>query len=446
MTVQKPIVNGAVPAPDHLPLKGIRILDVTVVWAGPYGTMQLADWGAEVIRIESIKHFATSTRGTMARPPKEFVGLRNTGFGYPDDEPGERPWNRNAIFNSHARNKLSMTVDMTSPEGQKVFEKLLAVSDGVIENNVSISMEKLGVTWERVSKINPQIVMVRMPAFGVEGPYKNYRTWGNHMEALAGHPLLRAYPDEDPSKGPSGVPSDAAGGIGGALAFVMGLRYRKKTGKGIFIEAPTAENFVPLLGDFVMDYTMNGRVHTQLGNQDLYMAPHQAYRCQGEERWIAIACRTDAEFQKLCEVMGKPGLAKDERFCNSLDRWKNRRALDGIIQEWTLTQEARPLMERLQAAKVPAGMVMDESDVLADPHVKARGFFQKVTHPEAGTHLNPTFAWKMSKTPNEIRRYAVRLGEDNEYVYKKVLGFSDEEYRKFEEAGHVGMDYLPNVP
>ena len=428
-----------------LPLEGLRILDITVVWAGPYATMHLADWGAEVIRIESLQHFATSTRGQMARPPKALVALRNTGMGYPDDEPGERPWNRSAIFNTISRNKKSMTVDMTRPEGREVFDRLIRESDGLLENNVSISLERLGITWERLSKINPRLIMIRQPAFGIEGPYMNYRTWGNHMEALVGHPLLRAYPDEDPSRGPSGVPSDAAGGIGGALGFLMGLRYRNRTGKGVLIELPTAKNFVPLLGDFVMDYTMNGRVQTQLGNQHPFMAPHEAYRCSGKERWITIACRNDADFQRLCDVMGAEGLAQDPRFRDSLSRWRNRKELDGIISQWTATQEARPLMERLQAAHVPAGMIMDESDVHADPHVKERGFFQEVTHPEAGTHRNPTFGFRLSRTPNSIRRAAPLLGQDNEYVYKELLGYTDQEYKRFEETGHVGMDYDPSV-
>ncbi|MDA1095904.1 MAG: CoA transferase [Chloroflexi bacterium] len=430
-----------------LPLEGLRILDITVVWAGPYGTMHLADWGAEVIRIESTQHFATSTRGTMARPPKAMVAMRATAMGYPDDEPGERPWNRNAIFNTVGRNKKSVTFDMTKPEGQAIFERLVRESDGLVENNVAISMERLGVTWERLSAINPRIILVRQPAFGIEGPYKNYRTWGNHMEALIGHPYLRSYPNEDPARGPSGVPSDAAGGVSGALAFLMGVRYRNKTGKGVMIEGPTAENFVPLLGDYVMDATMNGRVYTQQGNQHPYFAPHQVYRCRdGErERWLTIVCRSDAEFQVLCDVMGAPGLALDPRFQGSLSRWKHRTELDALIAQWTADQDARELMIRLQGAGIAAGMVMDEAEVLADPQVNERGFFQTVTHPEAGTHRNPTFGFKLSKTPNEIRRHAVLLGQDNEYVYKEVMGYTDEEYKHFEEAGHIGMDYAPGV-
>ncbi|MDA1096692.1 MAG: CoA transferase [Chloroflexi bacterium] len=441
-------MNKQSPKSNDLPLAGIRVLDLTVVWAGPYATMQLADWGAEVIRIETRYHFAATTRGMIAHPPRDSAMVRqNGGMGYPDDDPGDRPWNRSAVFNAHGRNKLAMTVDMTRPEGREVFEALIRVSDGLIENNAPTNMERLGITWERLSAINPRFILVRQPAFGLDGPYKNYRTWGNHMEALSGHPLIRAYPDEDPSRGASGVPADAAGGIGGAMAFMMGLRQRERTGKGMQIEIPSAENFVPFLGDFIMDYTMNGRVHTQLGNEDLAMAPHQAYRCQGDERWIAIACRDDADWRGLCGVMGAPNLAEDPRFRNSLDRWEHRRELDVIISQWTATEDAGDLMRRLQAAGVPAGQVLDERDAFQDTHHRARGFWQSLEHPEIdGPREHAGLFFQLSDIPNRLRRAAPRLGEDNEYVYKKVLGFSDEKYREFEAVGHIGMDYDPSVP
>ncbi|MSQ40626.1 MAG: CoA transferase [Dehalococcoidia bacterium] len=429
-----------------LPLEGVRILDLTVVWAGPYGAMQLADWGAEVIRIESINHFANNTRGQMARPPKAMMALRAGGMGYLHNDPGERPWNRYSTFNASSRNKLSMTVDMTRPEGQEIFNRLVRVSDGLVENNVPVSMDRLGITWERLSALNPRFVMVRQPAFGLDGPYQEYRTWGNHMEAIAGHPLLRGYPGQDVSQSPSGVPSDAAGGVGGAMAFLMGLRYRKRTGQGVMIEVATAENFVPFLGDYIMDYTMNDRVSIQQGNQHFAWAPHQAYPCQGDDKWVAIVCRDDAEWQQLCTVMAVPDLAQDTRFRDSLSRWNNRDALDQIIAQWTRPQGASDVMHRLQAAGVPAGAVMNEADALADPQLRARGLFQTVTHPEAETQEQVGPLFRMGKTTNPIWRHAPRLGEDNEYIYKKVLGYSDAEYHRLEGEGHIGMDYDPSVP
>ena len=416
---------------EFLPLDGIRVLDITVVWAGPYGTMQLADWGAEVIRVESTKYFAATTRGQMARPPKEIVlaQARSGGMGYPDNEAGDRPWNRTAVFNAHGRNKRSATIDLTSPEGQEAFEKLVSVSDALVENNVPISMEKWGITWERLSKINPRLIMVRMPAFGLDGPYKNYRTWGNHMEALAGHPLIRAYPDLSPEYAPAGVPADAAGGIGAAFALTLGLRYRRRTGKGLLIEAATAENFVPLLGEFVMDYTLNNRTWTHVGNEHRTNAPHNVYRSQGEDAWVTIAIWNEIQWHALCRTMRMEALADDPRFATMASRHENRRDLDAVITSWTTTRQPHWLVERLQQAGVPSGVVMNERDALEDRHLAERGFFRWLDHPEAGRYRHVGPVWKAGATPNDTpRRHAPLLGEDNEYVYKSLLGYTDAEY------------------
>ena len=429
-----------------LPLEGVRIVDLTVVLAGPYATLQLADWGAEVIRVESTQHFAAETRGAIARPSPDLVeAMANQGAGYPDGVAGERPWNRYSSFNSHSRNKLSMTVDLTTPEGQEVLEQLVAQADGLIENNLPANIEKLGVTWERLSKINPRLVMLRMPAFGLEGPYRGYRTFGHHMEALAGHPIIRTYPDLGLEYIPIGIPSDAASGMASAMAFTMGLRYRDRTGKGLLVELSTAENFVPLIGEFVMDYTMNGRLWSQMGNDHWWIAPHNVYRCHGEDRWVTIAARTEDEWRALCSAIGRDDLASDPRFADMASRHENRRELDAIIGEWTATKAPHWVMERLQARGVPAGVVMNASDALHDPHLAARGFFQEVPHPEAGTYRYPVRAWRASRTPHVTARHAPLLGEDNEYVYRELLGFDDERYREFEDAGHIGRDYIDSI-
>ncbi|MBI2857136.1 MAG: CoA transferase [Chloroflexi bacterium] len=421
-------------------------MDLTVVWAGPYATMQLADWGAEVIRIESTRHFpATGTRGPVAHPSKAMV-LASLGSGYPDNEAGNRPWNRNAVFNAHARNKLSMTVDLTRPEGQEVLDKLVQISDGLIENNAPASMDGLGITWERLSKINPRLIMLRMPAFGLDGPYRDHRMWGNHVEALLGHFLLRAYPNEDLNRSPIGIPSDPASGLGAAIGFLAALRYRRRTGAGTLVEVALAENFLNFLGDFLMDYNMNGRVAAQLGNDHPYFAPHNVYPCAGDDRWITIACRNDEEWRALRAVLGDPDKLSDPRFHDAVSRWHGRQTLDVLLAEETHTWDARQLMTRLQSVRVPAGVVLNEKDALEDPHLRARGFFERLTHPEAGTfdYVGPLF--RMKETPNPLRRYAPRLGEDNEYVYKTLLGFSPEQYHHFEEIGHIGMDYDPSIP
>ena len=431
---------------ERLPLEGVRILDFTVVFAGPYSTMHLAEWGAEVIRVESLHHFASNTRGTVARPPASLIeAQKRIASAYPDDEAGERPWNRAGTFNHHARNKLSMTVDLTRPEGQEVLHRLVEVSDGLMENNLPPNIEKHGVSWEQLGAVNPRLVMVRIPAFGIEGPYRGYRTFGHHMEALAGHPAIRSYPDLSYEYAPTGVPSDAASGVGSAYALLMGLRYRERTGKGLMVELATAENFVPLLGEFVMDYTMNGRTWEKMGNDHPWLAPHNVYPSYGLDHWVTIAVRNEEEWRRLCDAMRRNDLVDDPRFRDMASRHANRRELDAIIAEWTSIRDARWVMQRLQYEGVPAGAVMNDADAYEDRHHEARGFFQTVPTPEAGTHRQVGRAWKASATPEPPARHAPLLGEHNEYVYRELLGFSDAEYRRFEELGHIGTEYDPSV-
>ncbi len=441
--------RGAGWTSGDLPLKGVRIVDFTVVLAGPYGAMQLADWGAEVIRVESTQHFASATRGLLARPPQEFVDAMaqaGAGIGYPDNTAGERPWNRGSVFNSHARNKLSMTVDLTRPEGQEVLHRLVEISDGLMENNLPPNIERQGVSWDALSAVNPNLVMVRIPAFGIDGPYRAYRTYGNHMEAIAGHPAIRSYPGLSLEYAPLGVPSDAASGMGNAYAFMMGLRQRERTGKGLLVEVATAENFVPLIGEFIMDYSMNGRLWEQMGNDHWWLAPHNVYRCRGDDAWVTIAVTNEAQWPLLCEAIRREDLADDPRFADMAARYQHRRELDAIIGEWTAERDARWVAQRLQFDGIPAGAVMSEVDAYEDRHLHERGFFQEITHPEAGTHQHVGPAWTASGTPHPPPRHAPLLGQDNEYVYKELLGFSDADYRRFEEMGHIGDEFIPSIP
>ncbi len=432
----------------RLPLEGLRILDFTVVLAGPYSTMQLADWGAEVIRVESLQHFAPSTRGQVARPPRELaVALANgtSGLGYPDDDPGEHPWNRASHFNHHAHGKRSMTVDLSRPEGRAAFERLVALSDGLIENNLPPNIEKQGITWERLSQINPRLIMVRVPGFGLTGPYRTLRSMGHFMEAVAGHPAIRTYPDLSLEYIPLGVPSDAASGIGAAFAFMMGLRYRAQTGQGLLIEQATAENFVPLIGEFIMDYSMNGRLWSQMGNDHFWLAPHNVYRCKGDDRWVTLAVRDEAQWRELCAIMRRDDLLTDPRFADAASRYAHRRALDACIGEWTAERDPYWVMQRLQRAGIAAGVVMNEADVYNDLQHAARGFWQPIAHPETGTQLHVGRAWRASGTPHPPPRHAPLLGEDNAYVYRELLGFSPEEYDRFVELRHIGTEYEPSV-
>ena len=433
----------------RLPLEGVRVLDLTVVWAGPYGAMFLADWGAEVIRVESCQVPAPHTRGPgqMVRPSREYLlAQKLPANAYPDWEPGARPWNRYSLFNSHARNKLSMTVDLRRPEGRDVFFRLVSISDVVVENNAPSTMEKLGVTYEALRQHNPTVIMVRMPAYGLTGPYREYRAFGIHVEGVVGHTWCRGYPDLDPSRQGEVVASDAAAGISAALAVLLALRHRRRTGQGQLVEVPLAENFIPYMAEPLLEYLLNGRLLGRRGNRHPWMAPHGTYPCQGQDEWVVLAVASDGEFRRLCEVMGQPHLAQDPRFADSLSRWRNQDALDPVIAQWTRGLTPREVAEALQRVGIAAGPVLKAKALLEDPHLCARGFFQPLAHPDCGTHLYPGPLWRMAGVPNPLRAPPCRLGEHNEYVYQGLLGTTMEEYARLEQAGHLGMDYPSEVP
>ena len=285
-------------------LRGVRVLDLTQVWAGPHATMFLADWGAEVIRIESTHWFVGGTRGQMVHPPKEAVLLQK-GYlcAYPDWEPEPNPWNKFPMFQSHARNKLSMTLDLRRPDGLEILWDLARTADVLIENNAKETMDGLGVTYDAVRRVRPDIIMIRMPGYGLTGEYEEWRAFGPQMEAVAGHTSLWGYTDLDTSNRNNTFVADAGSGMTAAAAALMALLHRQRTGEGQFIELDQTENVATFLGEAFADYTMNGRVPTTLGNRHPTMAPHGAYPCDGEDEWLAVSVSTDAEWRGLCAAM-----------------------------------------------------------------------------------------------------------------------------------------------
>ena len=448
----------------QLPLHGLRVLDITVVWAGPHCTQLLAEWGAEVIRLEPLSPPQPNTRGAENRVTKEQVLAARAGggiylYGFPDFDPGERPWNRSPAFNSHARNKRSMTVNVATPEGREVFLDMVRAADVVVENNVPETVERAGFTYADLAVANPAIILLRMPAYGLSGPYKNYRSFGTHMEGMTGHHYLRSYPNLDPSMVNDAFTVDAASGVVGAFAVMAALRHRRRTGEGQLIELAQAENFLSYLGEYVLDYTMNGRSPEPQGNHHPCHSPHGVYPCryrpafpdrpderpeEGGDRWIAIDVATDAEWQRLVAVMGEPEWTGDPRFATTLGRWQHRDKLNEQLSGWTRTQDDRELFLRLQEAGVTAGPVQNERDAHACPQLLSRGFFETMSHPQVGTHTYPGLNIRMAGTPNHAgRRFPCLLGQDNDYVYHDLLGVEQAKYDRLVELGQIGEDYPP---
>ena len=438
--------GGVEPRTGALPLEGVRVLDLTIVWAGPYCTSFLADMGAEVIRIESTQTFPPApTRGARARPNKQQ--LDDTALylgGLPGRVPGARPWNRIPLFNAHARNKLSMTVDLLRPEGQEVLDRLVAVSDVFVENNPTRTMERLSISYERLSAINPRIIMLRMPAYGNSGPYKNHRGFGLHMDSVVGHTMLRGYADMDVSSVTPVLVCDAAGGTHGAFAVLAALNHLERTGEGQLIELAQAEAFIPMLGAHFMDYSMNGRNGGTRGNRHPH-AIQGCYPCEGSDRWVVVTLYDEQDWRRFIAALGEPAWTRDAAFADHESRLRNQDGLDVRIAEWTSERGHVDVMEALQAAGVAAGAVLDQADAYADTQLRESGFFQEAHQEDTGTHLYPGAPYRRSGAYPRFRRGPVRLGEDNEYVYKRLLGYSDDEYARLEAEGHVGMDYDESI-
>ena len=425
-----------------LPLEGIRVIAITLVWAGPYAAQNLADWGAEVIKVEPLSVLQPQTRGFSTHLTKEDVVKRKSwGVAYPDWDPGTRLWNRSPHFNVHARNQLSVTIELRTPEGKEAFDKLIAVSDVLIENNVPETATKLGLQYERLSKINPGLVMVRMPGFGIDAPYSSYRGLGSHSDGISGHTWIRGYEDLDVQVREDVYYSDSASGVMGAVAAMMGLRHRARTGRGQMIEMPLIENFTAYMGDSIMDYTMNRRSQRTLGNRHRHLAPHGCYPCKGDDNWMVIAVSNEDEWQSLRHAMGDPDWVQDDKFATESSRYRNQVDLDRHIAEWTKTVDKQEASHLLQSRGIAASAVHNQREVYENPHYKEREFFHEVTQAETGTHLYPGMNGHLARTPNAIRLPPARLGEHNEYVYKEVLGYSDADYKRLEELGQIGMDY-----
>ncbi|MBI4216613.1 MAG: CoA transferase [Chloroflexi bacterium] len=444
-----------------LPLEGIRIADLTGVWAGTVAMLHLADMGAEVIRVESTQTWQTFTRGSFARPRKEVVARGDIGnMCYVNRDPGPRPWNRWAFHNSHARNKLGMTVDLRKPEGMEVLKRLVKVSDVVAENSQAEVMEKLGITYEMLKEVNPEIIYMRMPGYGTWGPYKEYRAYGANLEDAIGHSSLRGYPDLSPSeRTPTVLFSDGAG-VAGAFVVLAALYYRKHTGKGIYVEAAQAENVIPCLGQAIMDYTMNERVLDTVGNrhttaiQGCYPARRalsevapgaKPDRADLHQNWVVLTISNDAEWLGLVRAMDNPGWAEGPKFVDQMSRRQHHDEIDEGISAWSSQHHDYEIFHRLQREGVPAGPVLSGWAISNDQHMRARGFFKEIHQEECGTHRYPGWSAQFSETPIRVRYPPVRLGEHNEYVYKELLGYSDEDYKEMERLGHIGMDFAPHI-
>jgi len=411
----------------RLPLHGIRVLDLTAAWAGPYATRLLADMGAEVIKVEGVGNW-DFIRSFTGQPPTV-----------------ERVWDKSPFFNHLNRNKYGCVLDLSKEKGRELFLGLVEVSDVVIENFRAEVMDNLGLSYDVLARANPYAIVVSMPGHGKTGPERNFPAYGTSVDQLSGLCHLSGYADGPPQK--TGISyGDPMAGIAAAGAVALALWDRRRTGRGQYIEVAQRENLINAIGEYIVSYSMNGREPARNGNRHSSMAPHGCYPCAGaqaggrppDDQWVTIACEDDSQFVALCVAMGQPELAADARFADVVSRYRNQDALDGLVSDWTRERAKEEVSEALQAAGVPASPVLSVPEVFADPHLRSRGFYESVSHSVAGVWEMEGPHWRLSESPGHIRLPAPAFGEHNSYVLGELLGLSAEEIAALEREGVTG--------
>lgn len=399
----------------RLPLDGIRVTDFTWAWAGPYCTLQMAHLGAEVIRIESQKRMCVS----RAIP------------SFADDLPGP---NRAGYFNQYNQGKKSLQLDLGRPEAVEIAKKLVAKSDIVVQNFSVGAIDRMGLGYETLTQIKPDIIMISICGYGQTGPERQYMGYGPASVPLAGISSLTGYRGIGPAE--VGISyGDPNAGIFGAFAAMAALAYRQRTGKGVHVDLALWEALLVLMPEGLMDYAMNKTQPERDGNRDRWMAPHGCFKCQGDaDKWVTIICGTEGEWQALCQEMGKPELATDKRFVNVVARKANEDALEESISAWTKDRDRWEVTEALQKAGVAAFPAMSNKDLATSPHLTARGYLVQKEHPEVGTRIHAGIPWHLSSTPCEVRAAAPLRGQHTDYVLRDVIGLSEAEVQKLRDG------------
>jgi crotonobetainyl-CoA:carnitine CoA-transferase CaiB-like acyl-CoA transferase len=411
----------------------LRVLDLSMFWAGATCAELLGELGMEVIKIESCQH----------PDPDRIV---TQGLLYLNNELGDAPWNRGMINLRRHRNKLGITLDLSHAEGRDIFLRLVEMSDIVVENFRMGVMEKLGIDYDVLRNINPKIILLSVSSQGETGPE---RTYGSNAEILAFTSGVRSISDYENEIGmftATNIPDPLSGTV--SAGFALGaLRHRRKTGKGVHVVISQRELLTGCIGDVVMDYSMNGRIPQPEGNTHPFYAPHGCYPCKGQDSWIALVVKDDDEWERFCEAMGIAELAKDSRFVGGLNRWRHRAEIDKVIDSRTIAYERKELMDFLQKKGVTASALLSVPDLMENAHLKERGYWDTIEDPRPGfgTYICKGKGFTLSRVPMKTNGRAPDLGEHNRYVYGELLGMSDAEIETLEMKEVIGTVPTPDV-
>jgi crotonobetainyl-CoA:carnitine CoA-transferase CaiB-like acyl-CoA transferase len=387
------------------PLAGIRVIDFGQVILLPFATRWLAWLGAEIVLIESRKRaFQRVT------PP------------FAHNNPGP---NTGARFNTMNNNKLGCTLNLKAPEALELVKRLIAKSDVVTENFSTGTMEKLGLGYETLKRINPSLIYLSASAFGRTGEWSDYIGYHSSVNAFSGFAQITGYENGHPRLLGAVLP-DTIGGIYITFALLLSLYHRRRTGEGAYVDFSMLEGMLTLMPQPIIDYTLNGKEWGRVGNRDAVKVPHGIYRCKGDDQWLAISVSSQAEWQRFCMAIGHREWTQDPRFVDETCRQEHAAELDRFIESWSIIQDADAAAKQMQDVGVAAGAALSVAQLLSDKQLNDRGFVVDIDHPEAGPRKTVGLPWKIGGTPAADYRHSPLLGESNDYVFKVLLGLSDD--------------------
>ncbi len=413
---QTPPVRGE--CRSTMPLEGLRVLDMTAWVAGPLAAHFLAVLGADVIHLESVTH---------------LDGMRATGGSLAGRYP--QWWECSSQFLSVNTDKRDMTIDLQSPRGRKLFDRLVRWADVVIENFTPRVMDNFGFTWEALHAINPRLIMVRMPAFGLDGPWREWTGFAQTMEQATGLAWVTGHRDDQPriQRGPC----DIVSGVSAVFSTLVALEVRASQGEGVHVESTMVEAALNAAAEQIVEYGKYGRVMSRQGNRSLWAAPQGLYRTQ-DEQWLAVSVETDGQWAALCSVLGTTAWAADVSLSTLAVRRDREDELDPVIAQWVAGRDALTAVQALVAAGVPAGTVVDQRRLTAHPQFAARGFFEELGHPVVGRQPVPGIPVRFSSVHRWMQRHAPTLGEHNYQILEEVLGLVGADIKALEVDGVIG--------
>ncbi|MCK8785966.1 CoA transferase [Roseomonas sp. NAR14] len=421
----RPVTPQAARPAGALPLAGLRVVDLSMGWAGPLCTRQLADLGTEVIKVEACQ-YPDWWRGVDPRPA--FFESRQ--------------YERDLRFCVLNRNKRGITLDLTDPEGAALLRQLVRGADAVVENYAREVLPKLGLDYKVLSAERPDLVMLSMPAFGGEGPWRDARAYGSTLEHASGLPSVSGEPDWPPTTNQLAY-GDPIGGLNGAAALLAALLYRQRTGEGQHIDLAQVECLFPLVAPWIVAQSATGSPGPRWGNRHPTQAPHGCFPC-GDGEWLAVAVTDDAAWARLCDAIGRPDLGADPALATLDGRRTREGALEAAIADWTRRHDSDAAMQALQAAGIAAGTVRWPTRLREDPHLLARGFWQPAERAFIGAHGQPSAPFRPAGgAPFAVRRPAPTLGEHNAAVLGGELGLDGAALARLAAAGVIGDRAVP---